>query len=97
MEGYAGWFLSVLAPDEATVWAVGYSDAGFKRLRTGMTERDVAAILGEPLESYLVEGSPDLVGWRYSRGAKDDASYHERAVLFRDGEVVEVFCDFYVD
>lgn len=96
MEGYASWLTTFLAASEDTVYAAGYSDAAFKRVRVGMSETDVAELLGEPLEFYAVEGTPDLVGWRYSRSARD-ASYHVRAVLFRDRRVVEIFCEFYLD
>lgn len=71
MEGYANWLTSFLAASEDTVYAAGYSDAAFKRVRVGMSETDVAELLGEPLEFYAVEGTPDLVGWRYSRSARD--------------------------
>lgn len=94
MDGYLGWFASRVAAREDTVYASGYSDAAFRKVSEGMTERDVAGLLGEPLEMYSVE--PDLVGWRYARSA-DDNSYRVRAILFRDGRVVEVFCEFYVD
>lgn len=94
MDGSLGWLASQTAGREDTVYAAGYSDAAFRKVSEGMTEREVAELLGEPLEMYSVE--PDLVGWRYARSA-DDSSYHVRAILFRDGRVVEVFCEFYVD
>jgi hypothetical protein len=99
LDGYSGWFISLLASVEDTVYAPGYSDGAFRRLRIGMSEQEVAGLLGEPLEKY--DTDPDLHGgflrgWKYARSANDQ-SYRVRCVRFREGRVADVISEFYLD
>jgi hypothetical protein len=97
LDGYDGWALSLLAMKEDTVYAAGYSDAAFRRVDIGMTEREVAALLQEPLEIYTAKLGAELMpGWAYTRSAAD-ASYRVRCILFRDGRVAKVLHEFYLD
>lgn len=98
IDGYGGWVLSVLADKEDTVYATGYSDEAFRRIRPGMSEQEVADLLGAPLEKYSFEGDDGVerVGWRYSKSAHGQ-SYRIRAVVFDEGRVMTVFREFYLD
>ena len=97
LDGYEGLLLESLAAVEDTVYSSGYSEKSFATLRVGMTERQVSALLGEPLELYTVtdDGVP-LLGWKYSRCANDH-SYRVRCVLFREGRVDRIIHHFYLD
>jgi hypothetical protein len=50
-------------PRDRTVYAPGYSEAGFRSIRIGMTREEVTRILGEPLS---VEPAPGYVFWVYA-------------------------------
>jgi hypothetical protein len=94
LDGVSGTLWS-LAFEDTTEYAPQYSALGFWRVRKAMTERQVAALAGQPLERYAV-ASPALYGWRWSRSSKD-GSYFVRVILFRNGRVVEKYSEFYVD
>lgn len=96
LDGYGGLLASWLAAKEDTLYADGYTDAAFSRVEVGMTDREVADLLGEPIDIYVAMPQSSTLGWRYSRSA-NDASYRVRVVLFRGGRVVEVISDFYLD
>jgi outer membrane protein assembly factor BamE (lipoprotein component of BamABCDE complex) len=52
LDGLDGWFFSAVLDfeeDEDTVYAPGYTDKGFRRIKRGMTEQEVLNILGVPL------------------------------------------------
>ena len=62
-----------------------------------MTEQEVVALLGNPLEKYTARlGSDSIPGWAYSKSAHD-ASYRVRCILFRDGKVYQIIREFYLD
>lgn len=98
IDGYGGWVLSFLADKEDTVYASGYSDEGFRRIRPGMSEQEVVDLLGAPLEKYSFEDDHGVqrVGWRYSKSAHGQ-SFRIRAVVFDEGRVKSVFREFYLD
>jgi outer membrane protein assembly factor BamE (lipoprotein component of BamABCDE complex) len=50
-------------PRDGTVYAPGYSEAGFRSIRVGMTREDVTRVLGEPLS---VEPAPGYILWVYA-------------------------------
>jgi hypothetical protein len=79
---------------EDTEYAPGYSPAGFRSLRPGMSQDDVFDVLGPPLEKYALEGGRE--GWRWSR-SRGDRSYRVRVAIFETGEVSEIIHKFYLD
>ncbi len=97
VDGLAGWLWN-LTMDEDTVYAPGYSDAGFRRVRGGMSVEQVHALLGPPLQKWPLPFStdPSEVGERWSR-SPGDTNYRCRVVLFRHGHVVRKHAEFYVD
>ena len=93
MDGYGGWAVSFLAAIDDTEYSAGYSDRGFRQIKAGMTEQEVLALVGEPLDTLI---SAVGVGWRYTRSPQSH-SYHMRQLMFRDGRVSRVFREYYVD
>jgi len=83
---------------EDTVYAKGYSDSAFRTVDVGMAEGDVHALLGTPLDRWLLcpSRADSDVGerWSYSPG---DTDYRRRVVVFRAGEVLQRRSEFYVD
>jgi hypothetical protein len=94
LDGWAGCFLPALYTREDTEYAPGYSHAAFRKLRLGMSDSDVLALLGPPLERYPVKGLDE--GWRWTRSPRD-RSYRTRVVLFQNGTVSEIRHGFYLD
>jgi hypothetical protein len=81
---------------EDTVYADGYSDLNFLRLRNGMTLPEVRAIAGEPIRknSWVDGGAVEL--WMYTV-SPSDGNFWRRWVFFRDGNVYWIDCCFYWD
>ena len=89
--------IAALAHEEDTEYAAGYSPDAFKKVAIGMSEAEVKALLGPPLETYAPgPATRGEYGWRYARSARG-GSYRIRALLFRSGRVSEIFHEFYLD
>src|SRR5687768_17458582 len=75
LEGLVGTVFHVATGGGDTVYAVGFSDDRFLTIASGMTEREVLASLGEPLERYRPQASDGQQSWdlgmRWSRSAND--------------------------
>jgi hypothetical protein len=83
-----------------TVYAPGYSESRFHRIRVGMTPAEVEAILGPPLlrgDWGCLTQSTDWDTWRYSQQHHYTANFWRRWVMFEKGKVVHVVSDFWVD
>ena len=84
-----------------TVYAPGYSESQFRRVRIGMTPNEVESILGRPIrkDSTSRRWSP-CENWIYSEppppGTIGD-NYWRRWVLFDDGKVSAIVDDYYED
>lgn len=79
---------------EDTEYAPGYTDRGWRALRIGMTQGEVTAIIGEPLQLWTNEDAS--VGMRWSR-SPGDTDYRCRVLQFKDGRVTEKHSEYYVD
>jgi len=84
-----------------TVFSPQFSESGFNRLRVGMSEEDVEAIMGPPLKkvnwsgaTYPVAGGDE--NWMYSEPC-DSGSYWRRWVVFGNGKVVAIVQIWYDD
>ncbi len=87
-----------------TRYADGYSQAGFRRIRMGMSEKEVLDILGEPFYRWrpnAFKGFPEktwYVSLVYSRPPNHkNSSFRSRAVVVYKGVVTGVFGHFVAD
>ncbi len=86
--------MTPLVFSEDTEYAPGYSAAAFEQLRPGMSEHEVLALVGPPLEKYSIPQSGDVWQWTRSPGSN---SYRERVVVFTNGRVSATRHEFYID
>lgn len=97
VDGLSGLILGVLLKED-TVYARGYSDSGFRKVRLGMTDREAEKLLGRPLMVWPTPESPSGADtgerWSFSPG---DTHFRCRVLLFRDHRVVEKHAEFYID
>jgi hypothetical protein len=89
-----------------THYADGYSHAGFRRIRIGMSEQEVLDILGEPLDPYELFTprnplSPEKVREAYLLYSRPpslkDTNYRCRVVVMDKDVVVEIIGHFVAD
>jgi hypothetical protein len=97
LDGMTGLIFGTLLPED-TVYASGYSDSGFRRIRVGMSRAEVESLVGAPQKEWPVEqvaNGPDVgARWSYSPA---DTNFRCRVVLFRKGAVVAKHTEFYLD
>jgi hypothetical protein len=70
LEGLGGWFQACLAEKEDTVYAPGFSEAAFRRVRVGMTETEVLGELTSPLSEvwfYAGGSTGTMIGFTGNR------------------------------
>ena len=79
---------------EDSAYATGYTDHGWRAVRTGMTEDGARSHLGQPLQVWTNQDGS--VGMRWSR-SPGDSNYRCRVLQFRDGKVAEKHAEFYLD
>jgi hypothetical protein len=79
----------------STVYASGYNESRFRSIRIGMGTSQVERLVGSPLERRPAWWSPGDDLWLYTRGRTSTS--RRRWVVFRNGKVVAVINDFYVD
>ena len=89
-DGFVDWFQHARCGfEDDTIWADGYSEAGFKQIVPGMTKEDVVRLVGRPMfEWWDGEGSECLgwnVHWEYAWSGK---AGWVRQVYFEDGRTV---------
>lgn len=64
LDGIDGWFFSSIlnfAENEDTVYAVGYTDQGFRQVKRKMSEDDVVKLIGRPLrEVWIYEATEEM-------------------------------------
>lgn len=97
-DGVDGAVLALVMGDTGT-YAPGYSDRAFRSVRSGMTQEDVRAILGEPLKA---ESVPELrpagsVVWAYSASVRK-GNFRVRSVVFGpEGRVLSTHAYYWID
>jgi hypothetical protein len=95
LDGWQGTVLSRIVGHD-TEYAPHYSSWGFWQVRPGMSESDVRALAGEPLERYAIPGPPPATGWRWTR-SPHSGDYRVRVVVFRAGKVSKKLTELYLD
>jgi hypothetical protein len=97
IDGVSGLLLGAFFRED-TVYARGYSDSGFRRVRIGMTDHQVETLIGPPLTAWPIPNSPSGADtgerWSFSPG---DTHFRCRVLLFRNHRVVVKHAEFYVD
>lgn len=94
LDGPGGLIYPILSPPD-TRYSDSFSHRKFLKITTGMTASEVEALLGRPLDTYLIQRTGET-GWKYSESTSA-SSHHARAVLFMDGKVTRRLSEFYVD
>jgi hypothetical protein len=81
-----------------TVYAPGYSESQFRRVRIGMTPNEVESIVGRPIRKDSTSSWAPC--WIYSEppphGTIGD-NYSRRWVIFNNGKVSAIVDDYYED
>lgn len=90
LDGLTG--LLALILEDSTQYSDGYSPTSFRKVKAGMTEDQVFALLGKPLDTHTVGGN--LYLW-YSIPMK--SHFRDRRIILRDGVVTRKNTEFYVD
>lgn len=92
-----------------TEYAPGYSYWKFKMLQPGLSEEEVIAQVGQPIQIlprmncdstfYMEEcvAEPGRVDWWYSRQDSSDTHYFVRRLEMRNHRVVNILSELYVD
>ena len=81
---------------EDTVYSQRYTDAGFRRIRKGMTEQQVIDILGKPLKEYRPDMTDTLHVLLFSQSPAD-TDYRIRQINLSHGKVVRKHSEYYMD
>lgn len=82
-----------------TIYSEKYAETKFESLRAGMTEREVEAIMGEPLKKVPWDeqlGVHDEM-WFYSDQPNATANFWRRWVLFENGNATTIINDYWYD
>jgi hypothetical protein len=95
----------VFWPSIDTRYAAGYSERGFERVQVGMSEDEVVALIGRPLETHAFWKHPAYkqwgqMVWSYTQdGAAPwgDWAWLSREVIFRNGRVAQKVRWIYYD
>ena len=102
LDGLDGWLFSQ-GFTEDTIYAAGYGDAAFRRVRVGMTADTVLSILGDPLRTrtdpYALRsraGETSDECWAYTK-TPGDTHYRQRLICFSDGIVSTKESSYWVD
>ena len=90
IDGYVGCILEKFYP-ESTNYATGYSHKKFLEIRTGMSEKEVLHILGQPIERWP---NRNVISFCYT---KSNDSYRIRQIDILNGKVIEIRGYYYLD
>lgn len=86
----------IWAIDEGTIWAPGFSEEKFNRIKLGMNSNDVLNLLGRPLRG--IEGCEKSCFWIYTMQDSPTSDFDQRWVIFdHNNKVTEIRKSFYID
>lgn len=86
---------TLMTPFEGTVWAPGFSEAAFSKVKVGMAANEVASLLGEPLRKDC--GDKNCF-WSYTGQDTGTADFDQRWVIVgNSGRVEEIRKSFFID
>ncbi len=90
IDGYSGCILEKFYPG-STIYAAGYSHNRFLEIKTGMSDKEVLHILGQPIERWA---DGNVIKYAYT---KSDGHYRIRQIDILNGKVVEIRGYYYLD
>ena len=83
--------------DEGTIWAPGFSEKNFSKIKKGMSKKEVFTLMGKPLRGFD-DCNKDYCGWVYTKNDSPTSDFDQRWVFFnRRGKVIEIRKSFYID
>lgn len=86
---------TLLAPVVGTVWPERFSEAAFAKIQAEMSDLEVEALVGEPLQKSCNEVG---CSWSYADQDPDNAPYDRRWVFFdKRQRVTNIRHEFYID
>jgi hypothetical protein len=95
----------VLWPSIDTVYAPGFTNAAFERVKVGMSKEEVRNLIGRPLDTHPYSSRHPAYHergdevWNYTRDGActwSDWAWLSREVIFRNGRVVQkVYWTYY--
>jgi len=82
--------------DEGTIWAKGFTEENFNKVRVGMPKKQVLSLLGKPLNDISQPDNSRF--WYYTHHDSGTSDFDQRWVVFNsDNRVEEVRKSFYID
>jgi len=78
-----------------TVYAPGYNEARFQRIRPGMNATEVDALVGVPLKK--IPWGDGKVCWWYSMGATSTSNHWRRWIIIENDKVGLTISDYWYD
>jgi hypothetical protein len=82
--------------EEETIYAKGYSDEEWKKVKTNDSIDSVVQLLGKPLKIYKSEDGS--FSYYYTYQGPKDTNYRMRVIFFnKEGKVIEKYREFYID
>jgi len=86
---------TLMTPFEGTVWAPGFKESEFSKVRVGMMVEEVVKLLGEPIRRSCDEKDCHLT---YTWHDTATADYDQRWVVVDPSErVIEIHKSFFID
>jgi hypothetical protein len=85
---------------QGTIYSKDYDETKFQGLRTGMTAKEVEAIMGQPLRIIPLnqhQGIRDEELWHYSEQPDPTADFWRRWVEFKAGRMTRIISDYWYD
>jgi len=86
----------VWAIDEGTIWAPNFSEENFDKIKLGMKDKEVLALMGKPLN--LEEKCFDDCFWLYTKQDSGTSDFDQRWIVFNgERRVREIRKSFFID
>lgn len=90
---------TLMSPFTGNLWAEGFSEERFSKVKVGMFANEVEALLGKPLNVWPAKNG---FTWLYSWQDTPTADYDRRWVSFKtsdlhSGKVIDVSHEFFID
>ncbi len=81
--------------DEGTIWTQDFREENFEKIKLGMTDQDVLALMGSPLKAD--ENCKEVCFWFYTKQDAGTSDFDQRWVVFNNKRVTEIRKSFFID